>query len=178
VVGAVRPTMTKVLFKLMESRNDAEPWALAADWVTRLREARMEAGHTQEVLAESAGVEVATLSSWETGRRIPSLRNLIKVGRALGLRLVVVGSDGAVCAARASTVSDGSVENDEIRALVAVLREARQRSRKTLDMLAVGVGVSAWSLAQFERSHLHPRLIVLASWALELGCVLKWQRIV
>ncbi|MBR7838700.1 transcriptional regulator [Actinospica durhamensis] len=162
----------------MDSRNDAEPWVLAADWVTRLREARMEAGHTQEILAESAGVEVATLSSWETGRRIPSLRNLLKVGRALQLRLVVVESDGAVRVAKAPAVVGESGENDDIRALVAVLREARQRSRKTLDALAAGVGVSAWSLAQFERSQLHPRLIVLASWALELGCVLRWQPIV
>ncbi len=164
-----------LLFKLVDSTDAAEPWVLAADWVTRLREARLAAGPTQEALAAAAGVELATLASWETGRRIPSLRNLIKVGRALELRLVLVGADGVARVAQVPPIPGEPRENEEIRALVAVLRDARRRSRKTLDAVASGVGVSAWSLAQFERSQLHPRLLVLAAWTLELGCVLRWQ---
>ena len=44
------------------------------DLVLKLRELRRQAGMSQEILAAKSGVHGKTISSWETGRRIASLK--------------------------------------------------------------------------------------------------------
>lgn len=53
----------------------------------RLREARENAGMTQEALGRAIGLESATpdkqISHWETGRRVPNGRNLTRLADTL-----------------------------------------------------------------------------------------------
>jgi transcriptional regulator with XRE-family HTH domain len=53
----------------------------------RLRELRQARGLSQEKLAEQADLSVTYVSSLERGRYNPSLRNLMKLARALGCRV-------------------------------------------------------------------------------------------
>ncbi len=57
------------------------------DLILRLREARRLAGLTQKQVAREVHINHRTLSSWETGRRISSLKvvTLHRILRACGL---------------------------------------------------------------------------------------------
>lgn len=50
-----------------------------------IRELRLAKGWTQDKLARETGVQLATVSSWETGRKQPSGLNLQALARALGV---------------------------------------------------------------------------------------------
>jgi transcriptional regulator with XRE-family HTH domain len=56
-----------------------------------LREARHERGWTLEVLAHEAGLHWTYVGGIERGERNPTLDNLVKLVRALGLRLSSLG---------------------------------------------------------------------------------------
>ena len=55
------------------------------DFAIRLRELRTEKGLSQEKLAEEAGIHRTYLGGIELGLRNPSLRNLARIARALGV---------------------------------------------------------------------------------------------
>jgi transcriptional regulator with XRE-family HTH domain len=61
---------------------------IVRDLAIRIRELRHEKGWSQEYLAEEAGIHRTYLGSIETARRNPSLRNLIRIARALGVEMV------------------------------------------------------------------------------------------
>ena len=50
-----------------------------------LRELRTRLYMTQVELAERVGVSEPTIVSWETGQRVPRLRNIPKLAEALGV---------------------------------------------------------------------------------------------
>jgi transcriptional regulator with XRE-family HTH domain len=56
----------------------------------RIRELRLEKGWSQERLSEEAGIHRTYLGGIETARRNPSLRNLIRIARALGVTMAVL----------------------------------------------------------------------------------------
>lgn len=51
----------------------------------RLKLLRKQKGHTQVTLAEAMGVEQPTIQRWESGKREPSLGQLIDLARVLGV---------------------------------------------------------------------------------------------
>ena len=53
----------------------------------RIRELRHAKGWSQEWLAEEAGIHRTYLGGIETARRNPSLKNLIRIARALGVTM-------------------------------------------------------------------------------------------
>ncbi len=53
----------------------------------RLRIARREAGLERGEVAESIGLGPETIRSWETGRRVPRLRNLRLLAEMYGVEL-------------------------------------------------------------------------------------------
>ena len=53
------------------------------DLAVRIRQLRADKGLSQERLAEEAGIHRTYLGGIETARRNPSLRNLIRIARAL-----------------------------------------------------------------------------------------------
>ncbi len=63
-------------------------------FATRLREARLAAELTQEQLGFEVDVTKSSVSAWENGREMPSLRNLPKIRTALNCSLdyLVCGS--------------------------------------------------------------------------------------
>lgn len=58
---------------------------LVAEFAEVLRQVRLQAGMTQEDLAERAGVSVRFISFLETGRRQPSLSALAALSDGVGL---------------------------------------------------------------------------------------------
>jgi transcriptional regulator with XRE-family HTH domain len=59
----------------------------------RIRELRHAKGWSQEWLAEEAGSHRTYLGGIETARRNPSLRNLIRIARALGVTMAGLFQD-------------------------------------------------------------------------------------
>jgi transcriptional regulator with XRE-family HTH domain len=57
----------------------------AVSFAGRLRELRIEAGLTQDQLADKAGVKRETVARWEQGTREPSWSNVIALVEALGV---------------------------------------------------------------------------------------------
>jgi transcriptional regulator with XRE-family HTH domain len=58
---------------------------IVRDLAVRIRRLRGEKGWSQERLAEEADIHRTYLGGIETARRNPSLRNLIRIARALGV---------------------------------------------------------------------------------------------
>jgi transcriptional regulator with XRE-family HTH domain len=61
---------------------------IVRDLAVRIRALRAARGWSQERLAEEAGIHRTYLGGIETARRNPSLRNLIRLARALGVPIV------------------------------------------------------------------------------------------
>ena len=149
-----------------------------ARWVAELRAARAAAGYAVKRLAAILGVTVTAVYNWESAKSFPTLANLIRFGRELGLRLVIVGLDGRQRSVQAVVKPGELWENREIRLLVAALRAERRGGGVSQDLLAARIGLSTWSLAQFEQGRLHPRPAVLAAWAAALDCGVRWRTLV
>jgi transcriptional regulator with XRE-family HTH domain len=60
---------------------------IVRDLAVRIRALRNTKGWSQERLAEEAGMHRTYLGGIETARRNPSLRNLIRLARALGVSI-------------------------------------------------------------------------------------------
>lgn len=53
-------------------------------------EIRKEKHYTQEALAKAIGVEQSAVAMWETGKAVPSMRNLLKLSDVLKVDLSVL----------------------------------------------------------------------------------------
>jgi transcriptional regulator with XRE-family HTH domain len=60
---------------------------VARDLAARIRQLRHDCELSQEALAEAAGIHRTYLGGIETGRRNPSLKNLGRIAKALGVSL-------------------------------------------------------------------------------------------
>ncbi|MFA4927626.1 MAG: helix-turn-helix transcriptional regulator [Patulibacter sp.] len=63
---------------------------------TLIHQARVDAGLSQQALAERAGTSQATLSAYERGRKDPSASTLMRVLAAAGTRITLVPSSVVV----------------------------------------------------------------------------------
>lgn len=61
----------------------------------KLKKARMEAGHTQEELANKLTVSRAAVAKWESGRGMPDVANLKGIAAALGVSVDYLLDDGS-----------------------------------------------------------------------------------
>jgi transcriptional regulator with XRE-family HTH domain len=66
---------------------------IVRDVAVRIRKLRNERGWSQERLAEEAGIHRTYLAGIEGARRNPSLKNLIRIALALGVRMVELFGD-------------------------------------------------------------------------------------
>ncbi len=57
--------------------------------MTPVRHLREQAGLTQDLLTQRAGITQQTISRYETGRRSPTLKSLELLAEAVGLRVIV-----------------------------------------------------------------------------------------
>ena len=62
---------------------------------------RKEKHFTQETLAKAIGVEQSTIAMWETGKAVPSMKNLLKLSNVMQMDL--------------STLCDSFPKNSELR---------------------------------------------------------------
>ena len=63
----------------------------------RVAQARIDAGMTSKELAEKLGVDKATMSNWESGRRPLTLERLLQVAQVLGVGITyLLGLDGPI----------------------------------------------------------------------------------
>jgi transcriptional regulator with XRE-family HTH domain len=160
------------------SRKDTAARDQAKTWVAELRSVRLAGGFPREQIAEALAVGSATVRSWEDRRRIPTLINLIRFGRELGLRLVIVDQDGRAHPGRIAVRPGESWEYREIRKLAAALRSQRRGCALSQHAIALATDASETSIAQFESGRLHPRPAMLAAWAAAVGCRVRWQTLV
>ena len=160
------------------SRKDATARDQAHAWMAELCAARLAGGFPREQIADALGVGSATVRSWEAGRRIPILVNLIGFGRELGLRLVIVDQNGRVHPGRIAVRPGESWEDREIHRLAAALRSQRRDCALSQDAVARATDVSTASIAQFESGRLRPSPATLAAWAAALDCRVRWQALV
>lgn len=61
----------------------------------KLKKARVEAGHTQEELANKLTVSRAAVAKWESGRGMPDVVNLKAIAAALGVSVDYLLDDGS-----------------------------------------------------------------------------------
>jgi transcriptional regulator with XRE-family HTH domain len=57
----------------------------AIHWGRMIRERRTVLGLSQRQLADTLGVTQAAVTGWETGKSLPSRRNVSRLARTLGL---------------------------------------------------------------------------------------------
>lgn len=74
-----QPSTTNQTYSQMDS--PAQPRTFGQN----LREARRQAGVSQDDLARESGVDRTAISTYERGRREPNLRTVVKLARALGV---------------------------------------------------------------------------------------------
>ena len=68
----------------MAKTRREEDLEIAAAFGERVRSVRLEAGMTQEQLAEAAGLHATFISNLERGYRVPTLPTVVRVARGLG----------------------------------------------------------------------------------------------
>jgi transcriptional regulator with XRE-family HTH domain len=66
---------------------------IVRDLALRIRKLRAEKGWSQERLAEEAGMHRTYLGGIEIAKRNPSLRNIIRLARALGVPVAALFED-------------------------------------------------------------------------------------
>jgi transcriptional regulator with XRE-family HTH domain len=81
----------EVTSTLVEDQHDV---AVEAEiFGKRLRQLRLDAGWTQEQLAEAAGITTTYTSDLERGTKVPSLTIVLRISRALKISVAELLSD-------------------------------------------------------------------------------------
>lgn len=89
----------------------------------RIRDARLKLGLTQEKLAARANLHYSYVGQVERGNKIPSLKTLAKIAKALNLRVEDLIKDGE----KKSSLSSPSLLSQELLSLVRDRPEEEQR---------------------------------------------------
>lgn len=120
----------------------------------RIRDARKDAGITQENLAQSLGINRATMSKYETGAIDPPASKLQCIAEALG-----------VC------VQDLIGDETEVTCMTygQRIRAARKKAGMTQTELAKKLGIPYQSIGQWEKDRRKPKLETLQRIAEALG---------
>jgi transcriptional regulator with XRE-family HTH domain len=85
-----------------------------------IKDARTRAGISQRELADRAGTSQATVSAYESGRKVPSVDTLARLLAAMGARLAVEPAEGTAVAPTATQLRRAG----EVLADVLALAEA------------------------------------------------------
>ncbi|WP_370340936.1 helix-turn-helix transcriptional regulator [Catenulispora sp. MAP5-51] len=135
-----------------------------------LREARRDAGLTQDAAAVGLPVRGRAISEWETGANSPSLDHLILWADAVEQRLMI--TDRGVEKSRlVPQLPRETWVHFERRRLAQPLK-LRRAARMKYHELAERIGVTEASVRRWEAVIVPPQPISLVVWAQELGCCL------
>lgn len=149
----------------------------------RIQDLRARAGLSQSGLAAKIGRTQATLSLWESGRRAPSIGDLVALGRALDVE-VSVFFDRATVTTKVSDsprlllrVEASRVLRDSLVRDVELFADAAERQKvpgKTVDVLGADSAHAALQL--LERLDIHAPPVMLGPIARACGVrVLGWD---
>lgn len=152
---------------------DAAAEQALARIIDTLRNARVDAGISQNALATGLPVRGRAVSEWETGAIEPTLGHLIQWSRQLGRRLVIVGRDGEPRTGMLRQRPGESWEYVERRKLAIPLRNRRLALSIGQGELGLIVGVSRDSIQRWELVRVPPRPIAHVVWAQKLGYALE-----
>lgn len=123
----------------------------------RIRDLRERAGLSQSELAARIGRTQATLSLWESGRRTPSIPDLVALGRALDVEVGVFFDRGTVTAKTSNSprlllrVEASRVLRDSLVRDVELFADAAERQRvptKSVDVLGTDPAHTALELLE------------------------------
>ncbi|WP_194919528.1 helix-turn-helix transcriptional regulator [Catenulispora rubra] len=136
--------------------------------INALRTARLNAGISQNALAEGLPVRGRAVSEWETGAIQPPLKNLILWSGELDRRLVLVEQDQEL---RSVRQRPGETWETFVRRQLAWPLKGRRKAWGISQAeLGERVGVSRDSIQRWELARVPPRPIALIVWAQMLGC--------
>lgn len=137
----------------------------AARLLGELVEAHRRLGISQKLLAERTQMPTETVRRWLAGIKPPQLKNLVKLGDALGRDLAL------------ADLGSGQVRRGEadLRGLMAVFGAERRMRGMTQAEVERLTGMSQWSVAACERGDESPSTEMLAVWADALACRLVWR---
>lgn len=104
------------------------------DDVLLIRRRRIEAGLTQEDLADTLGVSSVTLGRWETGARKITAEKLIEIAQALGIPVGHLYPDGDGLSEEERDLIKAVRSNSQtrymVKATIRALKEAPQSEYK------------------------------------------------
>jgi transcriptional regulator with XRE-family HTH domain len=151
--------------------------SIFAGFIGTLRDARTNAGLTQNEVASGMPIRGRAISEWECGTIHPTLGNLIEWSRRLHHRFVVLGQDGEPLRGPSILRPGEAWEHFERRRLASPLRN--RRLALGLSQTDVGhlVGVSRDSVQRWELACVPPRPIAHVVWAQKLGYTLALRRV-
>lgn len=149
-----------------------DPAVVLRALVAQLRAARRGLRLTQEGLGGALGVSALAVGSWETGKDVAGLSNLVRWAQAVGF---TVGVEGAAPKVVLVPGRDEPWSDFHIRCLMGALAGARERAYCSQEMVGDAVGVSAWTVHMWETAHRVPRVPRLITWCqyLSVGIVLE-----
>ena len=103
-------------------------------FASRLREARIAAGLTQEQLGFALDVTKSSVSAWENGREAPSFRLLPRMSQVLGRSLdsLLCGQGEAVAAQVAENVDPYRAQSGDEALLLRRYRAASKARRRAI----------------------------------------------
>ena len=134
------------------------------DLVSRLRATRQELRISRVRLA--AGLEVSEFAvvSWETGRDIPIVVNFFRWAHELGYVVDIreASSDVRVADSDSSLGMRGAEYS--LLWIVRALRKVRMETALSQRALSARLGVSLWTIGQWESAQRTPRLPHLVQW--------------
>lgn len=114
----------------------------------RLKSLRIDAGLTQEQLAQRIGVKKQNISRYENGRVEPNIRTAKRIAEALGVTLEDIASS-------VSSVASLSLTPDEIQLLVdyrSLDKEGREYIRHTMVLTKQGHSEKNEDLSMLENA--------------------------
>lgn len=142
-----------------------------------LKRTRLDAGLSQNALAERLRFRGRAISEWETGVIEPTLEHLIQWSRALNWRLVIVGPDGEQINGLVKPWPGEPWEHFERLRLATPLKNRRLLLKLSQRQLGELVGVSTDSIQRWELLATRPRPLAHIVWAHKLGYGLALQDI-
>lgn len=139
----------------------------------RIRDARLAAGLTQQIVAARAGLSHLTVSRWEVGTKLPSLGALQKVAIVLNMALAdLLDPAEQIAACREPSAPDAAAP--PLSALGAHIRAARLAANLTPAHLAPLVSApSGRTIERWEAGESDPSLVVVQRLANVLGLRLR-----
>lgn len=147
-----------------------------APLVKQLIHERRQQGSVQADVAKALGITEVSVSGWESRYSDPTAEHLSAWADAFGYTMCLIDSAGRLDSLRLVPRADETPERHWLRCTIATLRAIREEADKTQAEIAAQLGVSTWTMNQWENLGRAPGTGKLIAWCAELGCHLELRR--